>query len=398
MLGHQSISNSQSRHGLDDGYRPRHHAGIVSSLGSKDALLRTVVRGCRLILADCRGRLEADAEVHWHAVGDAALNATRVIRAGGQYGAGDAAGLVVDIDLGGGDEGVVVLAAIQAGGSEAAANLEAICRRNRHHGLGECGLKLIEAGFAKADGNVADNAGDGSANAVELVAGLADVIFHLTGDVGVWAAHWEEFVDTVARHRADEVGKFRAIADELTVNVGKEMNPADTRNKCDDLHSVSLVKPFLRDSSSRDTRNRFPGGASSSTGRGLDPILGEVRPVGMARARVEIDSLTAVVTRSLVFVGDDQENGRSEGATGFDARVNSDAVFFVTRSRDGRLAWSAAVELRLDIRFGEGEAWRAVFDNATHGFAMGFSRCVHEEEASEGRHSRKAASEMAEAV
>jgi hypothetical protein len=48
-------------------------------------------------------------------------------------------------------------------------------------------------------------------------------------------------------------------------------------------------------------------------------------------------------------------------------------MLLVTRGRDGRLAGAAAVELGLDVGFGEGEVGRAVLDDAGHGLAVRFT-------------------------
>ena len=55
------------------------------------------------------------------------------------------------------------------------------------------------------------------------------------------------------------------------------------------------------------------------------------------------------------------------------ARVDGDAVLLVARGGDGRLARAAAVELGLDVGFGEGEARRAVLDDAGDGLAVRLS-------------------------
>lgn len=51
-------------------------------------------------------------------------------------------------------------------------------------------------------------------------------------------------------------------------------------------------------------------------------------------------------------------------------------VLLVARGADGRLAWAPAVELWLEIRFDEGQAWRAVLDDTGDGLAVGLARTM----------------------
>lgn len=90
----------------------------------------------------------------------------------------------------------------------------------------------------------------------------------------------------------------------------------------------------------------------------------------MAGTGVEVDGLVAVVLWSLVLVGNSQEDRRAESDAIFSTGVDSDAIFFVTGRGDGRLAWSTAVELGLDISLCEANVGRAVIDDARDRFAM----------------------------
>ena len=60
-------------------------------------------------------------------------------------------------------------------------------------------------------------------------------------------------------------------------------------------------------------------------------------------------------------------------AAEFGTGVDSDLVFFVARRGDGRLARSSTVELRLDVAFREGDAGRAVVNDARDGLAVRFA-------------------------
>ena len=83
-----------------------------------------------------------------------------------------------------------------------------------------------------------------------------------------------------------------------------------------------------------------------------------------------------VVARALVFVQDAQRDRRAKRDTEFRPALDFDCVGFVSGRRDGRLAWAAACELRLDVVFGEAEAGWAVVDDGRYGAAVGFAGAV----------------------
>lgn len=89
-LRHEGIHDHQRRHGLDDGDGAGHDARVVAALGGQDALVLAVVGGGGLRLTNGGGGLEGDAEVDGGAVGDAALDAARVVGLGGELGAREA--------------------------------------------------------------------------------------------------------------------------------------------------------------------------------------------------------------------------------------------------------------------------------------------------------------------
>lgn len=59
-----------------------------------------------------------------------------------------------------------MLAAGHLGAAEAGADLEALGRRDREHGVCELGLELVEDGLAEAGGNATDDTGHRAANRV----------------------------------------------------------------------------------------------------------------------------------------------------------------------------------------------------------------------------------------
>lgn len=103
----------------------------------------------------------------------------------------------------------------------------------------------------------------------------------------------------------------------------------------------------------------------------------------MAGTGVEVDGLVAVVLWSLILVRNSQEDRRAESDAIFSAGVDSDAIFFVTGRGDGRLAWSTAVELGLDISLCKANVGRAVIDDARDRFAMRLASTTNKEEENE---------------
>lgn len=74
-----------------------------------------------------------------------------------------------------------------------------------------------------------------------------------------------------------------------------------------------LLQPLLVDSSCGYSGDGLAGAATSSAGAGpVAAVFYVVGPVGMARARVQVVGLGAIVLGALVLVGDSEEDGRAE--------------------------------------------------------------------------------------
>ena len=85
-------------------------------------------------------------------------------------------------------ERVVVLDAGELRAGEAAADLEALRRRQRHDAVREVGLELVEDRLAEAGGHAAADALDDAAEGVAGAARLVDAGDHALGRAGVGAA------------------------------------------------------------------------------------------------------------------------------------------------------------------------------------------------------------------
>lgn len=373
MLGHDGIGNGQGSHGLNNRYGSGHDARVVTALGSEHALARGIVEGSGLVLANGRGGLEGNAEEDGHAVGDAALDAAGVVGLGDEARAGDAQlafGGGHEL-LGGRGEGVVVLGAVHLGAQEAGADLEALDGGDGHHGVAQGGLELVKGRLAQAGRGVADDAGDGASGAVLLFLELGDAVLHAAPSFLVGASHRQELVDVGAGEGLGEAEEAGVGAH--GVSVAEELDGADGGDKGDNLDAVGLAQPLLGDGAGGHTGNGLARTAAAAAGGGLDAVLFEVGPVGMAGTGVEVDGLVAVVLGALVLVGDGEEDWGAESEAVFGAGVDGDAVLFVSGRGDGGLAGAAAVELGLDVGFAEGEVGRAVFDDARDGLAVRFT-------------------------
>lgn len=324
MLSHEGISNSQSSHGLDDGNRARSNVRVVAALGGQDTLARSVVAGGSLVLGNRRGGLEGNAEEDGHAVRDAALDTAGVVRLGLQAGGRDAwasAGAWLRV-VGGGarHEGVVVAGSAHLGAAETRANLKSFSSRDRHNGVGQESLKLVEAWLAEARGAPANNTGYGTTSRVVLVAELGNFVLHALRNSSVRAADGEELIDLLAGEGVNKLQELGVAAKGIDVvaigqrSVLEELDVANGRNKGNDLDAVGLAQPFLGNSTGSNAGNGLAGTASATARGGFDTILLKVSPVSVRGAGVEVDGLGAVVVRALILVGHGQENRCAQSA------------------------------------------------------------------------------------
>lgn len=176
----------------------------MPALSLEDAV-GEVVRGGGLGLADCGRRFEGDAEVDGGAIGDAALDTAGVVGGcceafGGCFGAGGRGGLDLRSD-----KGVVMDGAGNFAAAEARADFEALSSRDAEHGVRELSLELIEARLAQADGDIADDASHGAADAVVGVTMLFDEVGDARGGLLAGATGGGERVDSLAVDAGDEV-------------------------------------------------------------------------------------------------------------------------------------------------------------------------------------------------
>ncbi|KAI6764649.1 hypothetical protein HG531_012536 [Fusarium graminearum] len=219
-------------------------AAMPSTMGTARGTTQGSSR-CGLVLADGGRGLEADLEEDGHAVADTALNTARVVRLGLELGAGDACLLRGGVEGGGWHEG-----------------LEGLDGGDGHHGVGEGGLQLVEAGLAETRGRIADDAGDGSASAVVGVSQLSDACLHGSTVGVVGASHGEVVVDLLTGDSLSETEEGRVSAHGVTV--AKELDVSDRGDKGNDLDAIGLLEPLLSDSTGGHASNCLTGGAAAT--------------------------------------------------------------------------------------------------------------------------------------
>lgn len=148
--------------------------------------------------------------------------------------------------LGAGD-----LAAAKAG-----AELEALGGGDAEHGVRQAGLELVEAGLAQAAGDVADDAGHGSANAVLPVPEVGDALLHPPRGVLVGASHGQELVDGLAVNGLNELEELGILAGRGRLGGGREhVDGADGCREGSDLNAVGNLQVLFGNGTSSDTAN-----------------------------------------------------------------------------------------------------------------------------------------------
>jgi hypothetical protein len=148
---------------------------IVAALAAQRGIAVLVIH--RLLLYHERSRrFERQAHIHILTVGDTALNAAGVIRAGTH---------AVTLHV----ESIIMLAAAELRSGKTAAYLKALAGRNTEHGMPQRSLQLIKHRVTQAHRAIAHGAGHHSAQGVPCTAGRVNGIGHLLRHGGICRAH-----------------------------------------------------------------------------------------------------------------------------------------------------------------------------------------------------------------
>mmetsp|Transcript_6980 Transcript_6980/g.15952 ORF Transcript_6980/g.15952 Transcript_6980/m.15952 type:complete len:446 (+) Transcript_6980:231-1568(+) len=360
LLDERHVGDDEGAHGLDDGDGAHNHAGVVPPLCLKGAVVAGKVGG-GLRLADGCGGLEGDAEHNIHPVGDAALHAAAVV--------GDGDHLPV-LDV----KHIVVRRPAHSRPRKPRPNLEPLGGRDRHHGVRELGLELVEARLPQADGAVADHDGARAPHRVLVGAGSLDAVCHLVRRGDVRAAH-HVLVHLVAR---DGVQVHLALGQH---DVAHRAHPRH------ELRVVPLLQPLLRDRPSSHAPDGLAGAGTPASTSGAKAILHLIREVGV-RGAGDLAHL-AVVVGAHVLVADKEADGGAECEALLRARQDRHSIRLIPPRADGAragLAGPAAVKLDLNVLLGDLHPGGHTLDNAPNAGAMALAKGHNLEQTAEGGH------------
>jgi hypothetical protein len=129
-----------------------------------------------------------------------------------------------------------------------------------------------------------------------------------------------------------------------------------------------LAQELFRDRPGRDPADGFTGTGTAATAAGAGAVLGLVGKIGMGRSG-HLDHF-AIIAGTLVLVVNQQADRRAEGQAVFHPREDGDPIRFFARRGQVALAGTAAIELRLDIGFGQLQTGRTAIDDGAHTYAV----------------------------
>ena len=234
---------------------------------------------------------------------------------------------------------------------EAVADCHALDGVDAHQGFGDVGVKAVEDGFAEAGGDVFGDDGDFCADAVAIAADVGEVAVEQRGLVIVRAVK-------------------RVFADVFPVREVEAVF-ADLRDVAADAGAGEVGEDLFGDCAAGDADGGFARRCASAAAVVADAVFGVVGVVGVAGAVLVFDG--AVVAAALVFVVDEQADGRAGGLACKDAGEEAEAVVFLARGNVARGAGFAPVEFGLDGGFVQRDARRSAIENAADGRAVAFA-------------------------
>ena len=231
-----------------------------------------------------------------------------------------------------GDERVVVLAAGQARAGEAAADLEALRRRQRQHRPGEVGLELVEDRLAEPGRHAARDALDDAAERVAV------------------AARARRCAPPCARPRPDRGSASaspRPSASVTVAGVDLRLDVVHLAHPREHLDAGDVGEQLARDRAGRDAADRLARARAAAALPVADAVL---RLVGVVGVRRPVDVLHVLVgRRARVLVAHEQRDRRAERAALEHARQDLDAVRLLARRGEAALTGPAPVEVALDL-------------------------------------------------
>ena len=239
--------------------------------------------------------------------------------------------LVVIIDLHRGDrhrdglEAIVVLGAEGAGCLRPVTDLHSLDRTDRHHGLGEAGVELIEDRLTDAGRHVVDEAGHHATGAVLLLAELEDALVCrlLSG-----------------RGRHVDAGKLRHLG----------------------VHRDAEIRQHLRrDGTTGNPREGLATAGATATAVVAEAILLIEAVIGVSRTE-HVGDIRVVLT-VLVTVSNHHRDRRTGRLSLENTREDLDLVVLLPLGSLQILARLPPVHIRLDVLDGQCEAGRTAIDD-----------------------------------
>jgi len=134
---------------------------------------------------------------------------------------------------------------------------------------------------------------------------------------------------------------------------------------------VQRLEDFAGHDAGGDASDRLARGSPSPALPVADAVFGLIGEIGVGRTESRLHLAVGLGTR--VFVADEDSNGRAKGSALENTGQNFAAIGLFAWGDDIALAGTAAVELLLDIRFGQIELRQTAVDDDTDSAPVGFS-------------------------
>ena len=260
---------------------------------------------------------------------------------------------------------VAVLRALLHDRMETRADLHALDGIDAHHGVGDVGVQLVVQRLAEADRDVLRHHVDARADRIAGAAQFVHRRFHARDQVGI------------GRRREERVGAHVLPALERHFDVAQLAHAAQ------EFGAEFLAHPLLRDGAGADDGRGQARRRAAAAARVAHTVFMPVGVVGMARAERVRD--VAVVLAALVRVFDQQCDRGARRDALVHAGQDPDLVRFLALRHVARRTRLAAVQLRLDVGFGQRQARRAAIDHAADrgtvrlaegGYGKQLAKCV----------------------
>ena len=341
-MAEEVVAEDEVGHGFYDGDGTGEDAGVVTATAFEFGVFFVFGDG-GLGRHDGGGGLEGDAEEDGFAIGDTALNSAGVVGFGADF-------VAFHVEV------VVVLGAFEGGAGESRADFETFGGWDGEHGFGEVGFEAVEDGFTEPRRAATDDALDRASDGVSFGADFFDAFDHFFGRDGVASA--------------DDVGFDVGGGDGEGIDVGG--NVLDGFDPSEGFEvGTEVGEDFFGDGRSGNAADGFARGGAATTGGIAGAKFGVVGVVGVRRT-VFYGHLV-VGLGAVVFITNEDSDGRTEGFSFVGAGEDFAGVGFVARSGDFRLARAAAVEFDLEVGLGEGDEGRAAIDDDTDAPAVGLT-------------------------